>query len=180
MKINSYLLWDFELKQKPYSYKFITMKNILTVTILFIYFCSLFSAGLMYCGLMLNSDLIAKEFCRLKDQPGNCCKGSCYISSKLNSDEDKAQFGKRAGNSNSENLSPHLIVSTKVTTQKCTTAAFTSVISYHVSTFLKPFVPPPKVWPKSFTHYLTKTCRTIMSGWNHFITIIIEKWNIWQ
>ena len=120
------------------------MKNIITPIILFTYFCSVFSTGVIYCGLMLNSSYIQKELCVKKDEPGNCCKGKCYISKELNAGSEKTSSGKRAGNNQNENLSPHLSASNSLVIQFGNDLVYGTNSHRIVNLLQKPSVPPPE------------------------------------
>lgn len=47
--------------------------------------------GSMYILLhfKINRDYIAKSLCVKKNEPGNCCKGSCYLNKQLKEEDKK-------------------------------------------------------------------------------------------
>ena len=110
-------------------------------TIILFYLLSLANPCIVYCGLMVNSGYIAAELCEMRDIPDNCCKGSCYVSNELNSDDSAAATGKRIS-PKTENFSPHITYSNSLLSDIYVSFNYSVQISHLIEASLKPSTPP--------------------------------------
>lgn len=67
------------------------MKNIVIILTLTGVLFQNFSKIIIYANFELNRDYIAKNLCVKKDEPNNCCKGSCHLKKELDKEEKKEQ-----------------------------------------------------------------------------------------
>lgn len=52
----------------------------------------------------LNQKKIAQTLCIRKDEPGNCCKGKCYLNKQLEEQQDREDSGKSPELKNKEEV----------------------------------------------------------------------------
>ncbi|MEO6948427.1 MAG: hypothetical protein ABI123_02260 [Ginsengibacter sp.] len=67
------------------------MKSIGAIFLLFIFCSQIFSTYIIEADFLINQSFIAENLCVNKDKPVMKCKGKCYLSKKLNEQQNNDQ-----------------------------------------------------------------------------------------
>lgn len=67
------------------------LKGIINVVLCAVFLIQSFSATYILVNFEINRKEIAKTLCVKKDEPKNCCQGSCHLKKQLQAEEKKEQ-----------------------------------------------------------------------------------------
>lgn len=67
------------------------MKTSINILLSVIFLCQALSTTLILVNFELNREEIAKTLCVKKEEPKNCCQGSCHLKKQLQAEEKKEQ-----------------------------------------------------------------------------------------
>jgi len=68
------------------------LKIALNIFLALVFLYQTLVTSVIYLSFEINRAEIAKTLCEKKDEPGNCCKGSCHLKKQLQEEEKKEQL----------------------------------------------------------------------------------------